>query len=91
MPNILTKKWKDISRSISLFENNVIASASLIKSIKKSAKNSTSFVLGVTGTGGAGKSSFVDEIVRRLLKDFHDINIGIVCVDPSKKKQVEHY
>ena len=40
----------------------------------------------VTGTGGAGKSSFVDEIVRRLLQDFQNISIGIVCVDPSKKK-----
>jgi len=40
MPNILTKTWKDISRSISLFENNDMTSNSLIKSIKNSAKTS---------------------------------------------------
>ena len=84
--NILNKISKDVSRSISMFENNDMNVPSLLKSIHLAAKNSTSFVLGVTGTGGAGKSSFVDEIVRRLLKDFKSINIGIVCVDPSKKK-----
>ncbi len=43
-------------------------------------------VLGVTGTGGAGKSSLVDELVRRFLLDFPDKNIAIVSVDPSKRK-----
>ncbi len=43
-------------------------------------------VLGITGTGGAGKSSLVDELVRRFLSDFPDKNIGIISVDPSKRK-----
>ena len=43
-------------------------------------------VLGVTGTGGAGKSSLVDELVRRFLLDFQDKTIAIVSVDPSKRK-----
>ena len=43
-------------------------------------------VLGITGTGGAGKSSLVDELVRRFLIDFKDKNIAIVSVDPSKRK-----
>ncbi|MDL5511604.1 methylmalonyl-CoA mutase family protein [Arenibacter sp. M-2] len=43
-------------------------------------------VLGVTGTGGAGKSSLLDELVRRFLLDFPDKTIGIISVDPSKKK-----
>jgi methylmalonyl-CoA mutase len=43
-------------------------------------------VLGITGTGGAGKSSMVDEIVRRFLIDFKNKKIGIVSVDPSKRK-----
>jgi isobutyryl-CoA mutase len=43
-------------------------------------------VLGITGTGGAGKSSMVDELVRRFLLDFDDKNIAIVSVDPSKRK-----
>ena len=43
-------------------------------------------VLGITGTGGSGKSSLVDELVRRFLMDFDDKTIAIVSVDPSKRK-----
>ena len=43
-------------------------------------------VLGITGTGGAGKSSMVDELVRRFLLDFPDLRLGLVSVDPSKRK-----
>lgn len=43
-------------------------------------------VLGITGTGGAGKSSLVDELIRRFLIDFPEKNIGIISVDPSKRK-----
>ncbi len=43
-------------------------------------------VLGITGTGGAGKSSLVDELVRRFLVDFPNKSIGIISVDPSKRK-----
>jgi len=43
-------------------------------------------VLGITGTGGAGKSSLVDELVRRFLHDFPEKTIAIISVDPSKRK-----
>jgi isobutyryl-CoA mutase len=43
-------------------------------------------VLGITGTGGAGKSSVTDEIVRRFLQTFNDKTIAVISVDPSKKK-----
>jgi methylmalonyl-CoA mutase len=43
-------------------------------------------VLGITGTGGAGKSSLVDELVRRFLLDFPEKHIAIISVDPSKRK-----
>ncbi len=43
-------------------------------------------VLGITGTGGAGKSSLVDELVRRFLADFADKTIAVLSVDPSKRK-----
>jgi len=43
-------------------------------------------VLGITGTGGAGKSSVTDEIVRRYLNAFADKTIAVISVDPSKKK-----
>ena len=43
-------------------------------------------VLGITGTGGAGKSSVTDEIVRRYLNNFTDKTIAVISADPSKKK-----
>lgn len=43
-------------------------------------------VLGITGTGGAGKSSLIDELTTRFLNAYPDKNIAIVCVDPSKRK-----
>lgn len=43
-------------------------------------------VVGITGTGGAGKSSLTDELVRRFLHDFHDKTIAILSIDPSKQK-----
>ena len=84
--DIIKKDYKSISRAVSLFENDVKGLSKLKVSIKKQAQLNNCFVLGITGTGGAGKSSFVDEIIRRLLHDFKDISIGVVCVDPSKKK-----
>lgn len=45
-----------------------------------------SMVLGITGTGGAGKSSVTDELVRRFLHAFTDKTIAVISVDPSKKK-----
>ncbi|MEZ0392693.1 MAG: fused isobutyryl-CoA mutase/GTPase IcmF [Pseudobdellovibrionaceae bacterium] len=49
-------------------------------------KTGKPLVLGITGTGGAGKSSLIDELVQRYLNAFPDKKIGVVCVDPSKRK-----
>ena len=43
-------------------------------------------VLGITGTGGAGKSSLTDELVRRFLADFPDLRIAILSVDPTQRR-----
>ncbi|MGM0557760.1 MAG: cobalamin-dependent protein, partial [Myxococcota bacterium] len=43
-------------------------------------------VVGITGTGGAGKSSLTDEFIRRFLLDFPDKKIGIICVDPTRRR-----
>jgi methylmalonyl-CoA mutase len=43
-------------------------------------------VVGITGTGGAGKSSLTDELILRFLHDFKNINIGILSTDPSRRR-----
>ncbi len=43
-------------------------------------------VVGITGTGGAGKSSLTDELILRLLRDFPDIHLAVVSCDPSRRK-----
>lgn len=43
-------------------------------------------VLGITGTGGAGKSSLIDELVRRFITDFPEKKLAIISVDPSRRK-----
>ena len=43
-------------------------------------------VLGITGTGGAGKSSLTDELIRRFLNEFPDKKVAILSIDPTKQK-----
>lgn len=75
-----------IARTISAAENFPEQSKALLDDIRVKASKSKTPVLGITGTGGAGKSSLVDELVRRFLLDFSDKNIAIISVDPSKRK-----
>jgi len=75
-----------IAQLISGAENYFDEHKKAFEEINLRAATSKTPVLGITGTGGAGKSSMVDEIVRRFLIDFKDKTIGLVSVDPSKKK-----
>lgn len=75
-----------IARVISAAENFPEENKALLDSIKEEAATISTPVLGITGTGGAGKSSLVDELVRRFLTDFEDKSIAIISVDPSKRK-----
>lgn len=73
-----------IAQCISMAENK--PDAAFFQTISKNAESMKIPVLGITGTGGAGKSSIIDEIVLRFLQDFPKKNIAIVCVDPTKRK-----
>lgn len=86
--HVSQKDVKSIATLISAAENYHDAPETQValKKIAEQAAVSKSPVLGITGTGGSGKSSLVDEIVRRFLVDFKDKNIGIISVDPSKRK-----
>lgn len=80
------KEIGTIARIISSAENFPKIADRTIEKIREKNKKSTTPVLGITGTGGAGKSSLVDELVRRFLIDFPEKTIGIISVDPSKRK-----
>ncbi|MGC4100197.1 cobalamin-dependent protein [Ferruginibacter sp.] len=73
---------RKIARQITNAENG----GELIINNEQLKINKTIPVLGITGTGGAGKSSVTDEIVRRYLHNYTDKTIAVISVDPSKKK-----
>lgn len=83
---LFEKKIGAIARIISSAENFPEVAKETLKEIHLKNKEIKTPVLGITGTGGAGKSSLVDELVRRFLIDFPEKTIGIVSVDPSKRK-----
>jgi methylmalonyl-CoA mutase len=82
------KDVRKLSRQITNVENGLTISTqtAAIISTQTAAIASPIPVLGITGTGGAGKSSVTDEIVRRFLHQFTDKSIAVISVDPSKKK-----
>jgi methylmalonyl-CoA mutase len=78
--------WRALAQLITALENGS-ADAKLKAAIHERAKASKAPVLGVTGTGGAGKSSLTDELVRRLRLDQDDaLRIAVISIDPSRRK-----
>jgi methylmalonyl-CoA mutase len=73
--------WNAVARLISKVEAGQLASTR-----KPGASDSKPPVVGVTGTGGAGKSSLTDELVRRFLADFPKLAIAVLAVDPTKRR-----
>ena len=84
-------EWKDIKRiatAITLAESGQSYSHILngYSKIEQTKDSRLPVVVGITGTGGAGKSSVTDELVRRFLNAYTDKTIAVISVDPSKKK-----
>ena len=84
--HLAEKHVPSIARLISAAENYPEMAAPVMEQVHQMAAKNHVPVLGITGTGGAGKSSLVDELVRRFLMDFSDKQIAVVSVDPSKRK-----
>ncbi len=87
LPQLGKRDSTTIGSLITIAENFPDAGDALRTALSALPKPTTGVpVLGITGTGGAGKSSLVDELVRRFLVDFKDETIAVISVDPSKRK-----
>jgi len=75
-----------VAQSITWIEKNLERPKAIRKALNALPENPEVPVVGLTGTGGAGKSCLTDEIVRRFLLEFPEKRIAIVSVDPSKRK-----
>jgi methylmalonyl-CoA mutase len=75
-----------IARLITAAENHPGKLDKLLRSIGLECSSRTPPVVGITGTGGSGKSSLVDEVIRRYLNDYPGHSIGIISIDPTKRR-----
>jgi methylmalonyl-CoA mutase len=78
--------WRPLARFITRLEQGEVDAGSVAALAEAAAKRAAMPVLGVTGTGGSGKSSLTDEIIRRFRLDSDDFKIAILAIDPSKRK-----
>ncbi|MES2911385.1 MAG: cobalamin-dependent protein, partial [Pseudomonadota bacterium] len=78
--------WRALAQMITALENDK-ADPALVEKLRKQAATKKIPVLGITGTGGAGKSSLTDELIRRLRLDQNDkLRVAIISIDPSRRK-----
>ncbi|MBW0169099.1 MAG: fused isobutyryl-CoA mutase/GTPase IcmF [Hydrogenophaga sp.] len=78
--------WRALAQLITALENGT-ADAALVAALREGAKAKQVPVLGITGTGGAGKSSLTDELIRRLRLDQDDrLRVAVISIDPSRRK-----
>ena len=86
LDEVQTGDWRVLSRLITALENRIVA-PELHQQILHKAKDRSIPVLGITGTGGSGKSSLTDELIRRFRLDQDDrLKIAVIAVDPSRRK-----
>ncbi|MEO5669101.1 MAG: methylmalonyl-CoA mutase family protein, partial [Ramlibacter sp.] len=78
--------WRALAQLITALESGK-ADARLVKAVKDEAAGRKIPVVGITGTGGAGKSSLTDELIRRLRLDQGDaLRVAVISIDPSRRK-----
>jgi len=76
-----------LGRLINLAEQSSLGTSKRFEELKATlTPGKTIPVVGITGTGGSGKSSFIDELVRRFLTFYPDKSVAIIAVDPSRSK-----
>lgn len=74
-----------LARAMTLLEGKILSENEILAELGDGTAKRVP-ILGITGTGGAGKSSLTDELISRLLYDMHELRVGVLCIDPSKRK-----
>jgi len=78
--------WRKLAQLITALENHGL-SDERVAAVHAAAKDVKTPVIGITGTGGAGKSSLTDELIRRFRLDQRDrLRIAVISIDPSRRK-----
>ena len=78
--------WRALAQLLTAVESGQVA-AGLMDSLRSEAASRSIRVVGITGTGGAGKSSLTDELIRRLRLDQGDaLRVAVLSIDPSRRK-----
>ncbi|OOG44609.1 fused isobutyryl-CoA mutase/GTPase IcmF [Polaromonas sp. A23] len=78
--------WRALAQLITALENDR-ADGAFVQALRAQAAIKKIPVLGITGTGGAGKSSLTDELIRRLRLDQNDqLRVAVISIDPSRRK-----
>ncbi|MEO6594001.1 MAG: methylmalonyl-CoA mutase family protein [Planctomycetota bacterium] len=85
LPPLQAKDTANVARAISLVESFPERHRAKLRDLQGKANHLVP-VLGITGTGGSGKSSLIDELLRRFMLDFPRHRIAVLCVDPTRKK-----
>ncbi|PHS73845.1 MAG: methylmalonyl-CoA mutase [Cycloclasticus sp.] len=84
--DLTANEYKNLARLITGLDEKTVSDKQIIALSEGAAKFAKTPVLGITGTGGAGKSSLTDELIRRFTLELPALKIAIIAIDPTKRK-----
>ena len=86
LQDIRRQDYRALGRLITAIENKSEKASHMVQEMVKTCDSKGTPVIGITGTGGAGKSSLTDEVLKRMLENYPDKKFAVVSVDPTKRR-----
>lgn len=84
--DIQRQDYRALGRLITAIETKSNKAANMVKTMVENCDKDSTPVVGITGTGGAGKSSLIDEVLKRMLENYPDKKFAVISVDPTKRR-----
>lgn len=84
--DIQRQDYRALGRLITAIETKSNKAANMVKTMVENCEKDSTPVVGITGTGGAGKSSLIDEMLKRMLENYPDKKFAVISVDPTKRR-----